>query len=185
VNLLTRAADVVPAQLLAVLLTAAIGVIGYFLRPRVRIIWGQKTNFTHVLRPKKDGQVPVRVDTAHYIIQNSGRAPAKEVEVVLNYAPDEVSIWPQRSYQLSTNNENRLIVKLEFLAPREFIDLILLNVANELPDVLSVKSPDCVGKLVNIGYHRVFPKAVYFLMIGGMFFGAVFFIEKLILHWSQ
>jgi hypothetical protein len=183
VNLLPSILEIVPVQLLSLGLATLISIVGYFLKPRVKIIWGQKTNFSHILRPKKEGDTAVRVSTAHYIIQNAGRAPAKDVEIVLNYAPDEVSVWPQRLYELKLNNEQRQILKLEFLAPKEYVEILLLNIRNDLPDVLSVKSPDCVGKAVNIGYHHIYPKWVYSLMLFGMFLGGVFVIEKILRIW--
>jgi hypothetical protein len=168
-----------PQSLMPVLITTIVGVVGYFVKPKVKLIWGQKTNFSHVLRPKKDGDLPVRVSTSHYIVQNSGRASAKDIEIVFNYAPDEVSIWPQRAYKLEKNSEGRLIAKLDFLAPKEFIDVFLLSVANDLPELLNVKNPEFVGKAVNIGHHQIFPKVVYYAMILGMFLGAIFVVEKI------
>ena len=171
-----------PPSLLPVAITTLIGVIGYFAKPKVKLIWGEKTNFSHILRPKKDGEVPVKVSTSHYIVQNSGRASAKDIEIVFNFAPDEVSIWPQRGYKLENNSEGRLIVKLDFLAPREFVDVFLLSITNNLPELLNVKNPEYVGKPVVVGYHHVLPKAVYFAMILGMFLGAVFVIEKILAY---
>jgi hypothetical protein len=169
-----------PAPVLSFLLTTVGAILAYFLRPRVNLIWGQKNKFLHLVKPKKEGETDITIHTAHYIIQNVGRLPAKNVEVVLNYPPDEISLWNQRSYKLERNHEGRLICIIEFIAAKEAIDLALLTIGGDVPDVLNIKCPEHVGKQVPVGYHRQFPKPFNLLLAVLMFLGFAYIVEKLL-----
>ncbi|HEY5362568.1 MAG TPA: hypothetical protein VIJ49_00030 [Aestuariivirga sp.] len=176
-NLLNLITSSIPQPFLSVLLTALVTLVGFLLRPKVKIIWGEKNKFIHILRPKKAGDAEVAVHIVHYVIQNTGKIGAKEVEAVLNFPPDEISIWPQRKWTQDKNSENRLIIKFEFMAPREIIEMVVLTIGRDLPALLNVKSPENTGKPVTFSYHRVLSKFIYWTMIALMFFGAVFVVE--------
>lgn len=171
--------NAIPAPLTSFFLTLLLSVGAYVLRPRVKLIWGLKNIYTHVMRRTKEGEQPLAIHTAHYVIQNSGRASAKDVEIVFNYAPDETTVWPQRQYTAVLNREARLVLRLDFIAPGEFIDVSIININKALPELLSVQNPEIIGKQVNINYVRAFPTWVYILMWASMFLGVVFIIEKI------
>ena len=164
----------------SVLLTSFVTLLIYVFRPKVKLIWGSKSDFKHIMRPKADGQQQIVVHTAHYFLQNVGRLPAKQVELVLNFSCDEISIWPQRQYSVSKNNEGRQIVAIDFIASKEAVDVFLLNIGNDLPALMNVKCPDAEGKPVPISYNRSMPKIVYFCCWSLIFLGVVFIIEKII-----
>jgi hypothetical protein len=170
----------VPEPFLSLLITGLGSVILLLLKPKVKLVWGEKNRFLHLIRATDPNQKKTAIHTAHYIIQNMGRLGAKDVEVVFNYPPTEISVWPQRKYTPETTRENRLIVKFDFIAPREFVEIAVLNLDTDLPDLLNVKCLDGVGKPVQINYHRAYNKFVNFLILGSMFLGVAFVIEHML-----
>jgi hypothetical protein len=177
------------APLVSFLLTTLVTVIIYLFRPKVKLIWGSKSDFKHIMRsrentdikkPKQSEQQPLVVHSAHYFIKNTGQTEAKNVEIVLNFPPDEISVWPQRQYGLSVNNENRQIIFLPFIGSKESLDILLLSVGKELPMLMNVKCPESNGRQVRIDYHRVLPKWIYFGTWSLIFLGVAFALEKLI-----
>jgi hypothetical protein len=166
--------------ILSFLLTTIGSVAYHYLKPKVKLIWGIKSEFTHVMRPKGEGQQAVLVHTATFTIQNNGRLPATDIEIVLNYEPDEVSIWPQRQYAIVKNNETRQILVVKFLGARESIDLSMICVGRDLPVLLNVKSPEATGTRVPITYNRLYPRWVLLGLWGLIFLGVVFVLEKAI-----
>ena len=152
----------------------------HFLKPKVGLTWGVKSNFTHSIRPKADGQQHVLVHTANFIVHNSGRLPATDIEIVLNFEPDEVSIWPQRQYTPSKNSEGRYILIVNFLGAKESIDLFMISVGKELPALLNVKSPQSTGTLIATQTNRQYPKWLLITLWTLIFLGVVFVVEQLL-----
>ena len=167
------------STILAFALTSVGSLVAYLMRPRVKLLWAQTSIFSHRMHPNTDKEF--LINTASYVITNRGRATAKDVEFVLNYKVDEISVWAQRQYSIEMNPEGRQIVKFASLAPKEITNVNLINIGTALPAILNVRNAESIGRVIEVYPQQRFPKyvqlTVWFLMICGLFFVAREFIS--------
>jgi hypothetical protein len=149
------------------LLTA---LILWMFRARVRLLWGLTHAFAFMLRPapptpEADGSQlpappPFLAHSRSLILVNWGRLPATNVEVVFNWRPDNLEVWPPRPFEEIFNPDHRFTVRFANLAPKEQFQIEVLT-AHEMPNVANVRCSECVGTLIPIQPMRVWPKWMY------------------------
>jgi len=81
--------------------------------------------------------------TASHVLTNAGRETATNVEVVFNWKPLCINIWPSRHYVEHIEQDNRYVMVFESLAPSEQIIFELLSVNNDLPALINARSDQC------------------------------------------
>jgi hypothetical protein len=112
------------------------------------------------------------VRAASVFVHNGGREVADEIEIVFNWKPQHLNVWPQRQYSQTTNPESRFIMKLESLGPKEFLGIDLLSVDAELPELIQVRSRYGVGRRINMVPQELQPKwkiiTALFLFFAGL-----------------
>lgn len=86
------------------------------------------------------------VTTRSVIVRNVGRETANKLEVVFNWKPLCVNLWPLRNFEEKVLSDKRFILLFDNLAPSEAINIEILNVNGELPSLVSVRSADSVAK---------------------------------------
>jgi hypothetical protein len=124
------------------------------LRAKVKLIWSSPHGFNFLVdEPIRDQEGKViqakqTVRTAQVKISNTGRATATKVELVFNYPPQCLNLWPVRHYELKTEPDGRYILIFDSLAPKEDIGLEVLNVNADLPRLLLVRCDQCVAEEV-------------------------------------
>lgn len=96
--------------------------IVWLVRPKTRLIWSVPHVFTFDIPTEK----PFNVETGSIFIQNIGRRYATQVEVTFNWRPQNFSVWPPRRYEAVLNQDERFVVKVDNLAPRESMQIELL-----------------------------------------------------------
>ncbi|ODR94222.1 hypothetical protein AUC69_03480 [Methyloceanibacter superfactus] len=162
--------DEMVAAVIAVLLAALIEIIQRFFAPRGRVRWAVAHEFAYEVRQTQGQALLIR--TRHIWIQNVGRAPVKNLEVVLNYRPEHYEVWPQRAYSEDTNPEKRLVVNVASLAAREFFTIGMISATQELPAVMNVRSSDGMGRPVLMGPTQIQPRWVLEMLRFLLFLGA-------------
>ncbi len=135
---------------------------------RASLIWGVPHIFYHRINGP-EGEVGV--STATVSVSNPGRARATELEVVFNWYVPDVSVWPQRAYSITTNPEGRMCIHIKDLGPREYIQIHMLDVQRNLPDVLTVRCAEAQGKQVNIVPMRLYSNWFNIALVSLMFVG--------------
>jgi hypothetical protein len=142
-------------EAVAVVLTALIAGILRILR-KGRLVWSISHQHTFVV------PVPALqpVYTRDVWVQNTGRGSVTDVEVVLNYPPQDYEIWPQREFQVTRNPGGRLVIKVASLGAREFFTIVMLSVGAELPLVTNVRSSDGMARTVKHGASANFLSAI-------------------------
>lgn len=85
------------------------------------------------------------VRTMSHIVTNPGQDTATKVELVFNWKPPCINIWPSRHFTEHVETDNRYIMIFDSLAPREQITCELLSVNNELPALINVRSDQCTA----------------------------------------
>ncbi len=157
-------------------------VVLWLFTARVSLIWGISHTFFHRLR-HEDGEIGV--PTATITVQNFGRARATLVEVVFNWPVETYSVWPQRAYDVKRNPEGRMCIQFADLGPKEYIQIHLIDVNKELPNVLTVRCAEAQGSKVPLAPMRVFPswflRTLWLLILLGLF-SAIYLLALVVLH---
>lgn len=147
-------------------------------RVRARLQVGQAHLFTYlveepltdekgeVLRPKQT------VSTISWYLMNNGREPAKSVEVIFNWRPQYVNIWPPRKFREEVKQDDRYILTFDNLAPSEQIQFELLAINRALPELMLARSEQSVARQIPLAPMRVIPawarRALFFLLLAGL-----------------
>lgn len=127
-----------------------------FFRTKAKLILASPHSFTFLVQePRRDAQGNVlsptqNVLTASYLLKNTGSDTARKVELVFNWKPLCINIWPSRHITEHFEPDNRYVVVLDSLAPNEFVGFELLSVNNELPNLVTVRSEQCGAKYVEM-----------------------------------
>ena len=125
------------------------------LKPRAQLIRTIHHGFTFLIQqPQIDSNgnqiSPTQtVNTGSVLIRNIGKDTSTKVEVVFNWKP-LVNIWPSRHYEEKTETDGRYIMIFDSLSPNEHIGFELLAINCELPDLITVRSDQCVAKNIQM-----------------------------------
>ena len=130
------------------------------IKGKAKLIWGSPHSFTFLVQePIRDAEGKVlqptqKVCTASIRVINSGRETANKVELVFNWKPQYVNLWPVRHYEQITDQDNRHILIFDNLSPKEEIGLEIMSVNLDLPALLLVRSAECTAQNVPLMWVR-------------------------------
>jgi hypothetical protein len=130
------------------------------IKAKAKLIWGSPHSFTFLVQePLRDAQDKVitptqRVCTASIRVINTGRDTANKVELVFNWKPHYVNLWPVRHYEQKTDQDNRHILIFDNLSPKEEIGLEIMSINADLPALLVVRSAECTAQNVALMWTR-------------------------------
>lgn len=134
------------------------------LKRKPKLIWTARHSFTFIVRePIHDPAGNVispsqTVHTASIRVINTGRETANKVELVFNFKPQFLNLWPVRSYVDKTDQDQRHMLIFDNLSPREEIGLEIMSINNDLPALLQVRSAECVAENIAVTWIPQFPK---------------------------
>jgi hypothetical protein len=134
------------------------------LRARPNIIWGSPHGFNFLIHePLKNPEGKVVSDTQlartkSFRIINTGRAGASKIELVFNWEPMCINIWPLRKFSEEVLNDKRYVLSFDGLAPKEEIGIELLTVNAELPSLASVRCSESIPKEIPIRWVQSVPQ---------------------------
>ena len=151
----------------------------YLLKPRAKLVWSITNSRAMSVQEQQvtaDGSiqtVPGIVRTASIFLRNAGREAAENVEVVFNWRPPHINVWPQRDYSTNTNPDGRYILKFPDLASKEPIGLELLAVNSALPDIIQIRSTQQgSAKQIETSPQEIHSKFVLWIVLYLMIAGA-------------
>lgn len=90
------------------------------------------------------------VTTNSFIIRNAGRETATKIELVFNWKPMCLNLWPVRHYEEHVEPDNRYVLIFDSLAPNEVLGVEVLSVNRELPSLITVRSAQCLAKHITM-----------------------------------
>ena len=90
------------------------------------------------------------VRTNSFIIRNAGRESATKIELVFNWKPMCLNLWPVRHYTDHTEPDQRYVLLFDSLAPGEVLGIEVLSVNAELPSLVTVRSAECIAQHINM-----------------------------------
>jgi hypothetical protein len=132
-----------------------------FLKGRVRLQYATPHGFTFLVQqPMRDalGNEVSPTQTVHtqsVIVRNSGREPATKVEVVFNWEPMCLNIWPLRHFETHREPDRRHVLIFDSLSPGEVIGCEALSVNADLPMLVTVRCDQCVAQSI-----RMYPQPI-------------------------
>jgi hypothetical protein len=88
------------------------------------------------------------VHTSSYILMNAGTVTATNIELVFNWKPPCLNIWPSRQFSEHVQADRRYVLKLETLTPKEFIGFELLSINLQLPLLITARSDQSVAQII-------------------------------------
>ena len=88
--------------------------------------------------------------TSSYFLANTGRETATGVEIVFNWKPYCINVWPARHYEERVELDRRCSITFASLSPREHIVIEIFNINNDLPELVIARSDQCVARTTNM-----------------------------------
>lgn len=123
---------------------------------KAKLIWTSPHSFTFLVQePIRDEEGAIirptqNVATASVRVINTGRDTAHKVELVFNWKPQHLNLWPVRYYYEKQGQDGRHMLIFENLAPKEEIGLEIMSVNADLPALLQVRSAECTAQNVQL-----------------------------------
>ena len=125
----------------------------------------------------KNPVMSIRTDSL--TLQNFGRKPATNIEIVHKEKPDHFQFSQAMDFTEEYNPSGEHLTKIASLGPKEFVNIQYLSHLQP-PVLLSVRSDHGQAKLVQVHFQKVLPRpllllwwAVLFSGIGALFFLAI------------
>jgi hypothetical protein len=131
-------------------------ILNNIFRPRAKLQLARPHGFTFLVdEPLKDEEGNVvspnqTVETTSHVLRNAGKEPATGVEIVFNWKPPCINIWPPRHSTEHTENDGRYVLKFDSLAPNELISFELFSINRELPRLINARSDQCTAETIEM-----------------------------------
>jgi hypothetical protein len=143
-------------EIVALLAPVITWLLNTVFRTRSRLYLANPHSFTFLvpiplLNPQGQQISPTQtVHTASFMLWNGGRETATKVEWVFDWKPPCLNVWPARHYVVYTETDGRSVIVFESLAPHEYVGCELMSINAALPNLLTVRSDQCVAQNVNM-----------------------------------
>lgn len=151
------------------------GLLALF-KPKVKLTWGTTSISRHKFKLRVDSE-PIMISTEKLYVQNIGKKPATEVELILSDIPSSYTLWSPREHEGKPLENGGFSIKIPTLAPNELLIVDLIDIDVRFPKLIAVNCPDSIAQPVQFMAQRQFGKmvtaAVFYLMAAG-FVGTVY-----------
>ena len=130
--------------------------INRFFKAKAKLVLGNPHRFTYLVQqplinPQGEVISPTqKVETTSFHLKNDGAETAKGVELVFNWKPACLNIWPSRHMTEHIESDNRYVLMFDNLAPDEVIGCELLAVNSGLPELIIARCEQCVAQPINM-----------------------------------
>lgn len=144
------------AVLLALIAPVTAWILNFYFRPKVRLQHGVGHDFTYILDksynpPDPNNRIPSGVmHVRSTVVSNIGRETAKGVEVIINFPPDLINVWPIRFFERKDMADARIVLSFPNLAKSELFTVQMFTLNRKLPEVLNVRCEQGVSRLRNL-----------------------------------
>lgn len=146
------------------------GIILEKLKPASKLVAWFPHNSRFILK-----DIDVTLQTNLLTLQNLGRKPAENVELVHRQRPDHFQFHPPIRYTEETGPDDSHILRIESLGAKEFVSLQLLSYKTA-PEIMSIRSKDGPAKTINVRLQRIYPKVADLGVKALIAFGALTFL---------
>ncbi len=158
--------------LLAVSIALIITYVRWLFRAKVEIIWGSTSLSYHNFKLTEDG-APIAVSTEKLYVQNVGKKPASNIELILTDIPTSYTLWSPRDHQSKAMAGGGFSITVPSLASSELLIVDVIDIDSRNPKLLSVNCPDAIPKVVQYEAQRQFGKYLEAIAAFLMFVGLI------------
>lgn len=137
-------------------------------KSKARLQIAQPHSFTFLVQEplrNAEGQVVSQTQTVHtrsFMFQNSGREAATKIELVFNWKPMCINLWPSRHITDHVEHDGRYVVMVDNLSPGEVLGCEVLSVNQDLPGLVVARCEQSVGHPINMYPQPVVGRGVRF-----------------------
>lgn len=141
-------------EIVALLVPFIAWILNAFFKARAKLQVATPHQFNFIIQQPlidKDGKqiAPTQiVRTSSLVVNNAGRDTASKIELVFNWKPMCLNLWPVRHYSEHVQADGRYVLIFDSLAPNEFVGCEILAVNGELPNLITVRCDQCVAQNV-------------------------------------
>lgn len=131
-------------------------ILNKFFKNSAKVNYGQLHQFTYLINQplldQKGGVLREKqtVHTESYVFRNEGREPATNLEIIFNFPPMYINIWPSRHYSIKDDAEQRQVMVFDYLAPKEVIRCEIMSINKDLPLLLSVRCKEGLARNITL-----------------------------------
>ncbi len=139
------------------LVSLTAGLLLQRLKDRPKLLYWIPGSFLFQLRTPA---IALRTDSL--TIQNVGRQPATNIEIVHQVRPDHFQFSTQIDFSEVTTPSGEHVIKIPSLGAQEYVNIQLLSHTNQ-PVLLNVRSAEGRAQLIQVHLQRVMPITVQWL----------------------
>lgn len=143
-------------ELIALAVPLLTWALNTFFKSRTRLLVANPHAFTFLVQePLSDPQGQLisptqTINTCAFALLNAGKETATRVEVVFNWQPKCLNIWPPRRYQGQVEPDGRYTVTLDSLAPREDVGFHVFSINSDLPAFILARCDQCLAQPIQM-----------------------------------
>ena len=143
-------------EIVAIIVPLLTWVLNTLFRAKARLQVASPHRFTFLvpepLLDQQGNQVASKqtVHTSSFLVRNAGRESATKVELVFNYKPMCLNVWPPRHFEEHIEPDDRYVLLFESLSPSEVVGCELLSVNANLPDLTTVRCDESVAQHIEM-----------------------------------
>jgi hypothetical protein len=130
----------------------SVGLVLQRLIPRSKLVYWLPHNFFFDLKAEK-----VVLQTNALTVQNTGRRPAEDVQILHKLRPDFFQVSPSLQYFESETPAGEHVITVPHLGPSEYFTIQLLSYKT-VPQLLSIRCKDGPAVQIPIMLQRVYPR---------------------------
>lgn len=165
-------------EIISLFVPLLVWALNTFFKAKAKLLLASPHTFTFLVQqpllyPQGNQISPTQtVHTRSLMVWNSGKETATKVEWVFNWKPLCLNVWPSRHFEEHTEPDNRYVMIFESLAPNEYLGCELFTINSDLPNLITVRSDQCVAQNINMYPQPVVPnwqrRIAVALMLSGL-----------------
>jgi hypothetical protein len=154
------------------LVSLIVGILLQRFKDRPKLLYWVPGSFLFQL---KTPSVAIRTDSL--TIQNVGRQPATDLEIIHKSKPDHFQFSTHVNFSEGTTPSGEHVIKITSLGAHEFVNIQLMSHLTH-PVLLNVRSADGPAQLIQVHLQRVVPRFARWLAVALCLIGLGF-----VLYW--
>lgn len=169
-------------------------VLNTFFKSKAKLLLASPHTFTFLVQQPlvgTDGKQisPTQtVKTRSLMLRNAGREPATNLEWVFNWKPLCINVWPSRHFDEHVETDGRYVMIFPSLAPGEYLGCELFSINADLPNLIIVRSDQCVAQTIAMypqpvrpAWQRKLATLFWLAGLGVAVYGALLLLQFLVL----
>jgi hypothetical protein len=150
-------------EIIAIVIPLVTWLLNTFFKAKAKLLLASPHTFTFLVQqPLVDAQgnqvAPTQtVHTRSLMVRNAGKETATNVEWVFNWKPMCINVWPSRHFEEHIESDNRYVMIFSSLAPQEHLGCEIFSINSELPNLITVRSDQCVAQTINMYPQPIVP----------------------------